>query len=300
MEYPRLQTSLWLVNTLLNYRKLSLREISALWQQNEDMSQGQEMSRLKLKRTIDSAFQLLGVVIECDLRDGYRYYIAGNENLKAAEWLISSHAINNVVVNSAHVRDRILLEEIPSGQHHLSLIVEALTKGKALEMVYQKFADCEPYTCFVEPYCVKLSQQRWYLLGRKDHRDHLQVFALDRVRQLSILFDHDFQLPADFSPRDYFTHALGVFIDEGMPICKVVLRVGIFWRNYLRTLPLHPSQHEVERHTDYSLFSYHLAISPDLVNQLLSYGPQIEVLEPQHLRDQMAEAISAMHSLYTP
>lgn len=298
MEYPRLQTSLWLVNTLLNYRKLSLREISALWQQNEDMSQGQEMSRLKLKRTIDSAFELLGVVIECDLRDGYRYYIAGNENLKTAEWLISSHAINNVVVNSAHVRDRILLEEIPSGQHHLSIIVEALTKGKAIEMDYQKFEDSESYTCFVEPYCVKLSQQRWYLLGRKDHRDHLQVFALDRIRQLRILIDQDFQLPADFSPRDYFSRGLGVFIDDTMPIRKVVLRVNLFWRNYLRTLPMHPTQHEEERHADYSLFSYYLAISPDLVNQLLSYGPQIEVLEPSELRAQMADAARKMHDIY--
>ena len=298
MEYPRLQSAIWLVNHLLNYRRLSLRDLSSFWQRDQKMSGGQEMSRLRLSRMIDSAFELLGVVIECDRRDGYRYFIAANENLKAAEWLISSHAINDVILSSTQVRDRILLEEIPSGQHHLSLIVEAMRQGKALEMVYRKFADSDPYTCLVEPYCVKLSQQRWYLLACKDHRDHLQVFALDRIQQLTVLIDQPFTPPADFSPADYFANRLGVYVGDHLLIQEVRLRVNAFWRNYLRTLPMHPSQTEPEVHHDYSIFCYQLAITPDLLNQLLSYGPHVEVLSPPELRQMMCDAATRMAASY--
>ena len=114
--------------------------------------------------------------------------------------MLSSFSINQLMTEGGNLRERILLEEVPSGQFFLPTIIEAMSKGKAMELDYKKFSDSEPYTCFIEPYCVKLSQQRWYLLARKNHSSHLQLFALDRMQQLRILEDVDFQIPEYFSP----------------------------------------------------------------------------------------------------
>lgn len=298
MENLRSRTCIWLVNTLLSYRKLTLRELSQLWREDEDMSGGGELSRLRLQRAISAALDMLGVVIECDVRDGYRYYISANENLKATQWLISSQAIHQTITQSEQLRDRILLEEIPSGQHHLTTLISAMNRGKAIEMAYQKFADSEPVTAYVEPYCIKLSQQRWYLLGRKDHRDHLQVFALDRIQQLRILPDNDFVLPQGFSPREYFAHYFGVHTGSGMLPQQIRLRADAFWSNYLRTLPLHASQRQESSTPGACIFAYEMAVTPDLVNHLLTFGSGVEVLQPQALRDQLCDSIARMASLY--
>ena len=298
MENRRARTGLWLVNTLLNYRRLTLDELSRLWRSAEDLSGGAGLTRNQLRRAVSAALDTLGIVIECDRRDAYRYYIAANDNLKAAEWLISSQAIHQVVTESEQVRDRILLEEIPSGQHHLSTIVSAMTHAQAIEMVYCKFADSEPYTCYIEPYCIKLSQQRWYLLACKDHRPHLQVFALDRMQQLRILSGSHFMPPADFDAHAYFADYFGVYRGDGMLPQTVRIRATLFWRNYLRTLPLHASQREVEVHADSSVFEYTLAPTPDLLNYLLSCGPNIEVLAPATLRQQMRDAVARMDQMY--
>lgn len=298
MENRRFRNGLWLVNTLLNYKKLNREELNQLWQRNTDLSGGAELSRMQLLRAIRFVLDVLGVVIECDEKDSYRYYIAGNESLKATEWLVSSFSVNQLMSSQSDVRQRILLEDIPSGQYFLPTIIEAMSKGKAMELVYQKFVDSEAYTCLAEPYCVKLYQQRWYLLACKDHRPFLQVFALDRIQQLHILEQVDFHLPESFSPSDYFTFYLGVFTGGGTVVEDVVLKVNAFWRDYLRTLPLHATQQETETHHDYSLFRYRLVVTPDLVNQLLSYGTNVEVLAPQSLRDQMRQATAGMAALY--
>ncbi|MBO7629268.1 MAG: WYL domain-containing protein [Bacteroidales bacterium] len=51
--------------------------------------------------------------------------------------------------------------------------------------------------------------------------------------------------------------------------------------------PLHHSQKELEHTDDHTLFSYYLRPSFDLVQELLSMGETVEVLEPASLRSEM-------------
>lgn len=297
MENQRIRISLWVVNRLLNYHKLSLEELSELWIHNSD-SDGTPLSRSQMRHAIAAALDSFGIVIECDRSDRFRYFIAAKKNLRATEWLISSQAVNRVLSEDDSVRSQILLEEIPSGQFHLSSIIDAMSKRCALEMDYQKFSDSRPYTCYIEPYCVKLSHQRWYLLARKDHRDHLQVFSLDRILQLRLLFDQPFSPPEDFSPHNYFKDFFGVFAGSEISACDIIIKANKFQASYLRTLPIHASQVEMEKSEGGSLFYFHVAPTPDFINELLSYGSNIEVLKPESLRNRMAEEVARMNEMY--
>ena len=66
---------------------------------------------------------------------------------------------------------------------------------------------------------------------------------------------------------------------------------------YFRALPLHKSQDEVI-HDRYSIFYYNMRITPDLVSELLSYGPRIEVLEPLELRAMLRTDLEAALKYY--
>ena len=118
------------------------------------------------------------------------------------------------------------------------------------------------------------------------------------MQQLRILEDVDFKIPDYFSSKDYFAPYFGIYHKISPVIETIQIKVNLFWRSYFRTLPLHPSQQEIETHADYSVFEYKLAVTPDLTNKFLEYGSSIEVLAPKSLRDQMRDLTAQMASLY--
>jgi predicted DNA-binding transcriptional regulator YafY len=103
--------------------------------------------------------------------------------------------------------------------------------------------------------------------------------------------DEAFEMPADFSPQDYFSEYYGVLTDN-TPIAHVVLRAYNKTANYLRTLPLHHSQREIVCTEHYSDFSFDIRPTADFLGQLLSYGDGIEVLQPQELRQKMRQMLA--------
>ncbi len=45
-------------------------------------------------------------------------------------------------------------------------------------------------------------------------------------------------------------------------------------------------------HDTYSVFSYQLKLTPDFVQELLSYGPKITVLDPPELKAMITESLN--------
>jgi hypothetical protein len=58
------------------------------------------------------------VDIECDRRDGYRYYIENWDEIDQDEvkrWLLSIFAVSNAIHDCKSLRNRIAYDKIPSG-----------------------------------------------------------------------------------------------------------------------------------------------------------------------------------------
>ena len=69
--------------------------------------------------------------------------------------------------------------------------------------------------------------------------------------------------------------------------------------DYLRTLPLHESQHEIGGEGNATLFEYALKPTLDFYLSVLAHGDQIEVLEPEEVREEMRRQIQQLLSLYS-
>jgi len=126
-------------------------------------------------------------------------------------------------------------------------------------------------------------------------------WALDRFLSMEIT-DRKFNLPKDFSAEEYFKDAFGVIVDPAE--CPVVtIRLKVYRANhrddYLRHLPLHPSQREVEHHDTYSIFEVRVRPAYDFCQEVLSYAEEIEVLSPQFVRDYIADRIRKCNSMYS-
>ena len=124
----------------------------------------------------------------------------------------------------------------------------------------------------------------------------MRIYALDRMTMME-LADEVFEMPTDFSAQAYFSEYFGVLTND-TPMAHVVVRAHNWMPNYLRTLPLHHSQHELESTPDYTDFSYDLRPTSDFLGELLRHSNGIEVLEPQDLREKMRGMIAEMLKRY--
>ena len=144
------------------------------------------------------------------------------------------------------------------------------------------------------PLALKLFHQRWYMLSHTGN--HFATYSLDRMQEMK-LTDETFEVPEDFSPEDYFAEYFGVTTD-GTPLAHVVIRAYGMTPNYIRTLPLHASQKEIQRTEEYTDFSYDIRPTYDFINELCSYHKGIEVLEPQDFREKIRDYLVETLSRY--
>ena len=280
-----LECYIWLVNTLAR-GPISRKEIDVKWAHSSvnDYKQDYlpESNFHRWKNTIELLFD---ITIKCNSNN--EYYIAEMDDSRNPDLhnrLISMIGVNSLLKDSKELRDKIIFEPVPSGEKFLSSIIEALRDQCAIQMTYQSFSRQQPATFPVEPYCLKMFKQRWYMVAYSPDIDSLRIYSLDRVHAIESTKQR-YKIPANFDAERYFKNTYGV---TGMDDEPEEIRISIdsTQANYLRTLPLHPSQEEIERNTDYSIFRYLMVPSYEFKQELYKYGSDLEVLEPQWLRDE--------------
>ena len=288
---------IWLVSTISNAGSegITLQQINEKWVRNS-MSEGVEIPQRTFHNHKNAVQELFGLNIACNPTT-HQYYISNADEFKHEElrtWLLNTFAVNHLINESHDLKRRILFERIPSGQRYLSTVIGAMRDGKELEMSYQSFGRSEPTTYHVQPYCVKVFKQRWYMVGKSDK---VRIYSLDRIVGLSIT-DIDFILPKDFDPQSYFADCYGVIHDDELSSQTIRIKISAWQANYLRTLELHHSQQEVERNDHYSIFELYLAPTFDFCQELLRLGSDLEVLSPQSLRNDIAKIVTTMYKKY--
>lgn len=286
----------WLVETINKAKRITFEEINEKWLCN-DLSEGVELALRTFHKWRIVVEEMFGLIIECERKGGYHYYIANADELKNGNiraWLLNTISVSNLLIDNQHMKDRILLEEVPSGQEYLSDIIEAMKQGQVINMTYQSYRSDKSYTFDVEPYCVKLFKQRWYMAARSPHYDKVMIYALDRILGMEVLAEDRFKMPDSFNPSEYFENYFGVIIDDDYDVEEITLKVSASQANYLRSLPLHHSQKEVEKNGEYSIFELNLCPTYDFQQEILRNGEDVEVLQPLWLREEIAERIEKM------
>ena len=288
----------WLLNTLIQRRSLTFKEICELWDKSS-LNNDKALALRTFHQHREAVAELFGVEIVCDTNT-YKYSIASPEELKnnsAQQWLFNSFAISNTIEAGRNMKDRILFEEIPSGVEYAQVVVDAMQQNKVLFVDYKPFQG-EKMELYLQPYAMRVYNQRWYVIGRFKESGSIRSIALDRILRMDIT-DESFVLPEDFDASEYYAHTVGIFVNEELKPQRVVLRTFGVSTEYMRSLPLHHTQQEIATNGDeYSDFEYLLNITPELTGKLLSKGDWVEVLEPKSLRDEIRSKVEAMTDIY--
>lgn len=277
---------IWLANLIYSSGMISRDEIDRRWStcslNERHETRIPKRTFLRWKQEIEDLFQ---IIIGCKRGVPAYYYIENANEIaqsQTKQWLLNTFAVTNLINENKNIQDRILLEDMPSDSRFLTSIMESIRSQRVLEVTYKKFGDAEPHSFTMYPYCIKAFKQRWYMVGKSsDHPDEIRVYALDRIHDMKILNDH-YDIPEDFDGKAYFRNFYGIYKGGAEPQ-RILIQIKAAGANYLRSLPLHHSQKEIEQTNEYSIFEFYLAPTFDFVQELRTHGSNLKVLEPQWL-----------------
>ena len=295
----QLQKYTWLIDTIRQAGKISHKDLSDLWERNKDLSDCKPLHRSTFNRWRDAILSQFGIIINCHKTGGYLYYIENPEEIdddRMKKWMLDYFGIGNVVGEHLPLKDRILMEDLPSGREHLATVLKAMQDNHVLNITYKPFNTQYNYTFALEPFCVRLFENLWYLLGRVSSGE-IKIYALDRIESAEET-SASFKLPKDFSAEKFFSNRYGVVIGHDVEPERIVVRANEHHKNYLKTLPLHHSQRLIEDCGEYADFELMLSPTYDFVMKLLQAGSMVEVMSPDTLRETMKGWISDMSNIY--
>lgn len=286
---------IWLIDTIYRAGKITFEEINNRWLKNS-ISEGKKMPLRTFHNHRTAIEEMFDINIECD-KSTYEYYIDNAEDMERGGvrmWLLSTFAVNNLVNESQKLRNRIQFEHVPSGQKFLASIIEAMRDGVTLAINYQSYWSDKQSNFEVEPYFVKIFKQRWYVIGKSDK---VRIYALDRISSLETT-PNKFTLPTTFDPETYFSDCYGIILDNEIKALTVKLKFTAEQVNYVKDLPLHHSQKEIETTNEYTIFEYFICPTFDFRQEILLHGDNVEVVSPLSFRNEIKQIVENLHKMY--
>lgn len=107
-----------------------------------------------------------------------------------------------------------------------------------------------------------------------------------------------FRLPKGFSAEDHLATSIGITTYPDIPPRRIVIKCTGEQLQYLRALPLHTSQEEIEQHEGWSLFGYYLAPTNEFFRKILSHREFMEIVAPEEVRQEYAEILRRMLEMH--
>lgn len=192
----------------------------------------------------------------------------------------------------------------------LGKLFTAISHKTVVELHYHRFdtPDIER-TVIVHPYLLKEYNRRWYLIAAAEGDEKLLNFALDRIdKVVSLPTHHYMEYEGDLNER--FEDIIGVTLNEGRPVQKILFWVSDRSKDYVMTKPLHESQRHYRGETEDALrlqypmldggafFSIDCIENYELIRELCSFGEDLIVLTPADIQDAVINRVSKMYEKY--
>ena len=287
---------IWLVQTFIKAgeRGLLLEDIQRAWQLKWDS----DYTRRTFNNHREAIDEIFGIEIKCD-RSTNRYFLPDSEiaaDSDATEaWLINTFTINNLLaLGKERLSGRVAVEDIPSGQRWLTILMDAMTENRVVLIKYRKYTSQQEETRHVKPYALKEFARRWYLAGWSEERGSERVYALDRILSIE-LTDQTFKMPAGYNVDEAFDTSFGIYLpEEGQKAERIIFQATELEARYLRDLPLHHSQTEIRP----GIFQIRVLPTTDVIMEFCRLGDRVEVLEPAAVREQIKAAINKTINKY--
>lgn len=183
------------------------------------------------------------------------------------------------------------------GLEHLETLYQAIIQERSVAVTYQSFQSRNSQHFVFHAYLLKEYNNRWFVIGRRINQPTIINLALDRIQQLEAS-TMPYERGADFNPRTYYQHTIGVSVAPQQAPEEVRLLLRHRLAPYVLTKPLHPSQREIQRDHYGVTIALTVQHNLELERVLLGFGEQVQVLAPERLERNIRLRLDAAEEQY--
>jgi len=254
-------------------------------------------SQRTLQRDIKDIEIIYGIEIVADRSTG-KYYIKENtENTHSQRLRENFDLINAIRLTERFGNSLVFEDRKPLGTQHMSGLLHAIQNQLEVKFTYQKFYDASVSERRLKPIALKEARNRWYLIAEDMKDTIIKNFSLDRISNF-IITEVKFKPHKEYDIIEEFNHSFGIINGTNEQPEKIILAFTPNEGRYVKSLPLHHSQQLVVENKKEIQFSYFLKPTYDFKMELLSYGNQVKIIEPEALRKSIKKKLQDAIDLY--
>ena len=184
-------------------------------------------------------------------------------------------------------------------QENAEVIYETLVQAKLSRRIvrieYRSPSERKTFTTNLRPYCLLFATRAWYVIGYSSQHREIRTFHIGRIGSWQVTND-TFEIPRKFSLESYLGNAWRMIPCGEDQVVR--LRFSQKVARNVTEVQWHQTQ-RTSLHLDGRLeFEVTVAGLDEILWWILGYGCEVEVLEPEKLRQMVQWHIRRMLSMY--
>jgi predicted DNA-binding transcriptional regulator YafY len=255
------------------------------------------VSKRTFNRDLEDIRSLYNIDIQYDFSKR-AYFIDFEEQPDVNERILEAFDTFNALNITDRLSNHIHFEKRrPQGTENLYGLLHAIKNQIQVKFTYQKYWEGKITQRTVYPYALKEFRNRWYVLANDLKDRQIKSFALDRLTDLEIT-KRKFQLPNDFNVNEHYKHSFGIISPNADKPQEVILSFNPFQGKYIKSLSLHESQEILIDNEKELRIKLTIFITHDFFMELLSYGENLKVIQPDNLINDLKSTFQNVLKLY--
>ncbi|MDM7911877.1 MAG: WYL domain-containing protein [Methanotrichaceae archaeon] len=186
----------------------------------------------------------------------------------------------------------------PHYVHIYEQVAVAWATRRRMRILYQSLRDAEGKEWLLDPYLVEMTGVGYsaYVIGmaKGEEREGLTTFKLDRIREAELL-GHSFTVPDGLDLEGLLSTGWGVWWGEET---EVKLKFSPNVARRVKESIWHPTQVVEDLQDGSCILTVRVGNTLEMTPWIRSWGPDVEVLAPQALRDDFCGWAERLHVMY--
>lgn len=178
---------------------------------------------------------------------------------------------------------------------HFSVVASSLLMRKQLNIKYAGRDRTKPTERTLSPQRLVHYRDNWYIDAWCHMREQLRTFAIDRIEYSRLINTKALEID-DATLKEHFSTAYGIF--SGKPNKTAVLKFNKSVAKWVAEEQWHPDQNGQFEFDGSYLLELPYRDQRELIQDILRFGPDVEVLKPELLREEIKYKLKQAKQLY--